>query len=179
MTVTSATRHLFLDLEGTIITPVHEGWLNTSFLNVPDIKSFIRAWKPQHLHVFSFAIYDAEDLATFSRSGVRAKIERVLQMEFDIVPTLDREIKNACCYELRLAPGVFTRRDVSDFWGKQLSFRLFTKSHFERATVPVEVALIDDMVTEETFSFPRQNLTGHVLHVHRLDDGLASLKAVG
>lgn len=162
-----AIRHLYLDLEDTVITPQLEGWLAVDVINIPQVKQFIQTWAPDYVHIFSFAIYHSEDLEGFNRS-LRARLERVLGVEFSSVPRLDFEIKEACCNETWIHESHVTRQEIIDFFGKQGSFRHFVKQKFQHTQVPIEVAFLDDMVFTEKFDWPTLGIKGLIQNVTEL-----------
>lgn len=49
--------HLFIDLEETVI----DNWFNKNFINIDKIKNMIDDLNPDHLHIFSAAIWDIND----------------------------------------------------------------------------------------------------------------------
>ena len=71
-------KHLFLDLEDTVITSVMTGWADTEIINRDKVKDFLAAFKPDFVHIFSFAIWHAEALASFEGS-VKPRLEKALR----------------------------------------------------------------------------------------------------
>lgn len=159
-------RHLFLDLEDTVITTVEDGWSTAQVINARAVRDFISKFDPHYVHVFSFAIYHAQDVAEFNRY-VRPYIEANLGIKIVNVPTLDDDIVSECCNSMNIHKSTVTRRDAIDFWGKQEAFRLYARSLFGKPLegVQTNIVLLDDMVTEETFSFPKIRLDGQILNI--------------
>lgn len=164
-------RHLFLDLEDTVITTVENGWATAQVINSRKVRDFILKFNPHYVHVFSFAIWNAEDVADFNRH-VRPYVESNLGIKFVNVPTLDVEILSECCKSMNINKSTVTRRDVIDFWGKQEAFRLYARSLFGKPLdgVQTDIVLLDDMVTEEKFCFPKIRLNGQILNISDIDN---------
>lgn len=160
-------RHLFIDLEDTIITPVMNGWFNTHLINVELIQKIIAEFEPDFLHVFSFAIWNQEERMRFDL-GTRPMIEARLGMKFNLVPTVDDSIIPACCAVMGIDPGAINFSDMSDFWGKHEAFRLFCRKQFANThehDVDTEVLLLDDAVMNEEFFWPDLRITGKISKV--------------
>lgn len=163
-------KHLFLDLEDTVITPVMNGWENTELINVQKIKAFMTEFQPDQLHVFSFAIWNVTERDRFNRH-TRPAIELSLNMKFGLVPTVDDDIIFACCRMMSIDPGSVDFSEMSNFWGKQGAFRLnmlFKHQQTYTHGIDTEVVLLDDAVVNETFSFPGLRLTGRILNIDQL-----------
>ncbi len=155
-------RHLWLDLEDTIITPVQNGWFNVQLINVQKIKAFIEEWKPNFMHVFSFAVWDEQQLLRFNM-GPRPRIEDALGMKFSAIPTVDGEIIPTACSLLGISPDAVSFQDASDFWGKHESFRLNMRHLYRNNTEEVEVAFFDDAVFNEEFYWPDIKVRGRII----------------
>jgi hypothetical protein len=82
------TRHLFLDLEDTIITPVMEGWFRTEMINIEKTRAIINQFKPDAVHIFSFAIHNSHELDLFNQ-GTKEMIEKTLGIKLHARPTTD------------------------------------------------------------------------------------------
>lgn len=162
-------RHLFLDLEDTVITPVVDGWFNTHPINAEKIKAFIAKFQPHFIHIFSFAIWNQEELKRFNL-GTRPMIEQALGVSLSHVPTVDDEILPACISVAKLHHACVTFSDMSDFWGKHEAFRLNMRHMFKSGQVKVEVALLDDMVYNEAFEWPDLKVKGHILNIDQLGE---------
>jgi hypothetical protein len=163
-------RHLWLDLEDTVVTPVVDGWFNTHLINLDKIERVMDEFKPDHLHVFSFAIWNQQELVRFNM-GTRPMIETRLGKRFSIVPTVDEDIIPACCSVMRIDPGSVVFSDMSDFWGKQEAFRLFCRKIFANTHahgITTEVMLLDDVVMNEEFHFPDLRLYGTIHNIDQL-----------
>lgn len=161
-----AKKLLFLDLEDTIITPVMNGWLNCHVINLEKIRAFMQEMQPDELHIFSFAVHTDWDAKLFS-SHLRPIIEERLGSPIKTVPTVE-DIKAAACSLKMLSVDYVLFSDMSEFWGKQEAFRLYVRHQFAGDPGGVEVALLDDAVEDEDFSFPRLNLSGVVRNIDLL-----------
>lgn len=163
-----AIRHLFLDLEDTVCTPILNGWQHSSLININihKIRKVIAEFQPHHLHIFSFAIYDAQDVAQFDLH-MRPQLEQALGLPVTSVGVLLTDIRQRCCESLSLAPSQVSFSDMVEFWGKQLSFRLFVRSLFSDAPPHTcnQVMLIDDAVLPEEFKFPDIALEGKIVNI--------------
>lgn len=162
-------KHLFLDLEDTVISPVvsshSTSWADTELINCDKVKNFIAQYQPDYLHVFSFAVWNPEDLASFNWS-VRPRLEKALGMEFSTVPLMDTDILEACCNRKWLKSEEVSRKQVIAFWGKQDAFRLYTQQKYGSPEGPMqEVVLIDDKVTSEEFLMPGLRLRGRLIEI--------------
>jgi hypothetical protein len=149
-----AGRHLFLDLEDTVITPVLGSWAFCDPINTSKIRGFIEAWAPTTLNVFE--------------KHVRPFLERDLGMPISLAPTED-EIISACCRQMKLHRERVDFSDMSAFWSKHQAFRLYVK---DLAGSGVEggptVALVDDAVDDERFEWPALRVSGLVADVASL-----------
>jgi hypothetical protein len=164
------SKHLFLDLEDTIITPVVDGWFNTHLINLEKIQAVMADFEPDEIHVFSFAVWNQQELVRFNM-GTRPMIETRLGKRFSIVPTVDDDIIPACCSIMHIDPGSIVFSDMSDFWGKQESFRLFCRKIFANThthDIDTEVILLDDAVMNEGFYFPDLRLRGSIHNIDQL-----------
>jgi hypothetical protein len=162
-----AVKHLFLDLEDTVITPVVDDWANTELINCEKVKSFIEQFQPNYVNIFSFAVWHAQDLAEFNWS-VRPRLEKALEVPLTSVPLLDTDILQACCNAKWISSKRVHRKDVINFWGKQEAFRLFTMNKYGRidsTQISHEVVLLDDQVHHEEFLLPKLGLRGRLLNI--------------
>jgi hypothetical protein len=163
-------KHLFLDLEDTVITAIETGWADTELMNIEKVKTFMAEFQPDFVHIFSFAIWHEEDLASFEWS-IRQRLEKALGVAIHSVPMLDTDILKACCNSKWIAHEVVTRREVIDFWGKQDGFRLFVRNKLAKHAsthIVTDVVLLDDMVEHEEFAFPAQGLRGRILNISEI-----------
>lgn len=159
-------KHLFLDLENTLVEPVTEGWANVSMLALAPIKRFIANFNPDHTHVFSFAVGDSMDVRQFELH-MRERLQSTLGIQFTRVLTVNQDILPACCRQKNLSANCVDFSDLVDFWGKPGAFKLFTQDMFQD-TQGATVALIDDVVEDEDFFVHRLNLQGLIREVQRL-----------
>lgn len=168
--MTAEARHLFLDLEDTVITPVMEGWFNTHMINVEKVKAFIAEWKPTSVHLFSFAIWDVAQRDRFNL-GTRPMLEKSLGITLSLVPTVDEDIIPICCKVMKLGPESVDFQEMSNFWGKQMTFKLCMQNMFSqthRHNIDTEVVLLDDVVFNEHFQWPDMRVAGRILNIDQL-----------
>lgn len=66
--------HLFLDLEETII----DNWESKNIINIDKIKNTIDYSNPDHLHIYSAAIWDSNDVTEFNNK-LRDNLEILLK----------------------------------------------------------------------------------------------------
>ena len=165
-------KHMFLDLEDTIITPVMNGWFNTDLINVQKIASIIEEWQPDHVHLFSFAIWNAKELQGFNE-GTLPLIEAALRVKIEWKPTVDDDIIPACCKVMALHRDTVDFSDASSFWGKHEAFRLFVRDKFSRHWANwgtnVEVMLLDDAVINERFEWPDLQVKGSIVNIDTVE----------
>lgn len=157
-------KHLFLDLEDTIITPVLNGWANIELMNVQEIRKIMGEVKPDQVSIFSFAIWNKVEAAQFD-AHVKNQIERVLGVQLQLVPVVDDDIIPACCREMKLHPSTVSFRDLCDFWGKQGAFKMYVRSMFKAGGV--DVTLVDDAVFNEEFSWPDIGISGRIINIEQ------------
>lgn len=158
------TKQLFLDLEDTLITPVINGWNQVDLVNIDKIKNFIQQWQPDSVNIFSFAIWNHHELHNFN-THLRGILEDVLGVRFGLVPTVDDDIMPACSRVKGIQILEFS--ELSAFFGKGGSFRLFIQDQVNRSATTLErdVVLIDDMVKNEQWSWPDIGVKGSLINV--------------
>lgn len=161
-------RHLFLDLEDTVVEPVTHGWESPKLINVDKVRTFIAQVNPSAVHIFSFAVATPDDVAQFEKH-IKPVLEADLGVAITHCPTLFGHIIPACCAIKHLAKDKVTLEDVCDFWGKQGTFKLYAQNMFKDSSVPVEVVLLDDAVVDEDFNFPSLGISGWVRNVDFLE----------
>lgn len=165
-------KHLWLDLEDTVVTPALNGWLNTQLLNVAKIRKFIAEFRPDHVHIFSFAIWNEVELKGFN-AGTRPMVEASLGVKLECIPTVDGEITPTCCRAKGIDPGSVDFSEMSAFWGKHDAFRLYIMDKFKNAhihDVDTEVVLLDDVVMNEVFEWPDLRIRGRVLNIDQMPE---------
>lgn len=165
-------RHLFLDLEDTVITPVVEGWEKTECINLPKLRRVIERWKPELVHLFSFAIWNQEELAKFRRS-TKPMIEDALKVRFATEWTVDDDILPSCARASSIALETLDFSEMSAFWGKQGAFKLCMQDRFKTLVnhgTPVHVMLLDDVVFDEEFDWPKKFIRGTILNIDELKE---------
>jgi hypothetical protein len=162
------SKHLFLDLEDTIISPVTNGWFSAHLINVEKIRNIITDFQPDQVHVFSFAIWNKRELSGFNEA-VRPMLEGELGVKLIRIPTVDDDIIPACCNIKKINPETVDFSEASAFWGKHESFRLFSLSTFRNAwpawAVETHVMLLDDAVFNEKFEWPDLHITGEIKNI--------------
>ena len=125
-------RHLFLDLEDTVITPVLEGWWNTECINVAKVKGIIEAWKPSFIHLFSFAVHNHTELDKF-KLGTLPMLEQCFGITLSTMWSVDEDIIRMCCAVTGLHRDTVDFQEMRNFWGKDGAFRLCMQHHFRSA----------------------------------------------
>ncbi len=157
-------RHLFLDLEDTIITPVVNGWADFELINVDKIRSVIEEFAPNSVNLFSFAVWDQHQLALFEQHTL-PHIERVLELKISHKPTVDDHIIPACCRQTGTHPSTVEFHDASAFWGKHQSFRLFVRDFFKNKQGDHHVLLLDDAVWDEDWEWHDVRVKGTIRNI--------------
>jgi len=165
-----AGRHLFLDLEDTLITPLQADWCSFDFINVEKVKLFMAGWRPDTVNLFSFAVHDQADVSGFNRH-VRPSLERDLGVSIKLVPTTDGDILPACCRQMKLHPKKVDFSEMSAFWSKHQGFRLFVKDLAGKGVDGgAVVALIDDAVVDERFEWKGLRVSGSIINIASIDE---------
>ena len=165
-------KHLWLDLEDTAITPVVHGWLNTRVMNVKKIKSFIAEFKPNAVHIFSFAIWNEFERNAFNL-GTRPTLEDALGVKFSTVPTVDDDIIPVATRMMNMGDGSVDFQEMSNFWGKHETFRLNMRHLFKNShahNTDIEVVLLDDAVFNEEFYWPDLRVRGRIINIDQMPE---------
>jgi hypothetical protein len=157
--------HVFLDLEDTVIHPVSTGWWNTAMLDVSEIKRWLKAHDPDTVNIFSFALWNQDELDKFNNSFTRNMLENELEVKLSLIPTVDREIIPACCDVLGLNKHTVSFQDAVAFWGKHEAFRLFTRFVFRNTEEELKVVLFDDWAINEHWNWPDLKISGQIIKV--------------
>jgi hypothetical protein len=161
-------KHLFLDLEDTIITPVLSGWWKTELINVGKIKNIIETFKPDQVNIFSFALHNDFEREGFN-AGTRPMIEDALGINFASIPVVENEIIRACCNAKWISPERVDFMDIRDFWGKHEAFRLWCQEMFKNSWtlwgIDTHVMLLDDDVINEKFEWPDLHIKGEIIDI--------------
>ncbi len=154
-------KHVYLDLEETVINNWHDGLIIYSCKKVSKWLDKNLSPKIDDLNIFSFAIYNDEDKETFHKI-----LEPMLTVEmgyfFDKVLTVD-EIKKIVernekfSYEDRL--------EFVQLNGKQWSFIKYCRAVHKNC----ECYLIDDMVENMTVKYDDIGLTIHLINVKLME----------
>lgn len=173
--MTEPRRHLFLDLEDTIIAPVMEGWFRTYLVNVNKVKAVIAEFQPHAIHLFSFAIHNKLELDLFNQ-GTRTMIEEALGRKLSACPTVDDDIIPVCAKVLGIHYERLDFQDLCDFLGKHEAFRLNMRNMWGKGSSPVELLFLDDAVYNESFEWPDLQVKGRILNIDSMKepDGSAS-----
>ena len=144
-------KELWLDLEDTIVTPVVNGWFNTEAINIDKVKRFISEFKPDLVHIFSFAIWDVAQREQFN-IATRPWLEEALGVKFSLVLTVDDDMIPICCKLMGLSHDLVDFQEMSNFWGKQGTFRLCMRHHatnLQKHNLQLHAVLLDDVVYNE------------------------------
>lgn len=161
-------KHLFLDLEDTVITPVWNGWQDTELINIQLVRDLIEFEKPDQVSIFSFAIHNQKERAEFVKH-VRGRLEAALEVVICNIPMVDEHIIPACARTMGIHPETVSFNDACEFWSKHQAFRLYVKDSFRlvRQTwrTATEVILLDDMVFNETWHWPDLRIAGKLIRV--------------
>lgn len=162
-------KHLFLDLEDTVITPVFNGWGSTELINQELVKDTVSEFKPDFVNIFSFALHNLKELSGFN-ANERVWLEKSLGVTFRLVPVMDKDIIPTCCKAMDLLhPSTVSFEDACAFWSKHQAFRLFCKQHFGNMhktwNEDTEVLLLDDIVMNETWEWPDLRIKGKIVKV--------------
>lgn len=167
-----SVRHLWLDLEDTVITPVLDGWFNTHMINVQKVKAFIAEFKPDYVHLFSFAIWNEFERNAFN-IGTRPMLEKSLGIQLGAIPTVDDDIIPVACRVMNISPETVNFQEMSNFWGKHETFRLNMRDKFKHVKehgVEVEVVLLDDAVINEEFHWPDLAIRGRIINIDTMPE---------
>ncbi|MCC5611454.1 hypothetical protein LC612_33110 [Nostoc sp. CHAB 5834] len=158
-------KHLFLDLEETVITSVFQSWADAELINQKKVRDFIGEYNPDAVHIFSFALRTELELSGFNFS-VRKKLEKSLGVTLQQTPIVNQDMKSAIGNALRLSTDRIDFLDISQLIGKQQAFRLYVQNRFKGSSSgsnpPVDVVLLDDSVFQESFSWPTLRITGRI-----------------
>lgn len=162
-------RHLFLDLEDTVIEPVLKGWHATEMINVAKVKAFIAEFKPHEVHLFSFAVWDNQQKAMFQQ-GTQPMLEAALGIRLHSIPTVDDDIIPAVCNVLGLPRSSMDFDDLSTFCGKHDAFRHCMRNLFKHSSSLKELVLLDDAVYNETSEWPDLQVKLRILNIDQMKE---------
>lgn len=151
-------KHLFLDLEDTIIKPITTSWFNTDIINKHKVVDFIEQHKFDTINIYSFAIWNQQELLKFNRD-LKTFLENELNLKFNQILTVDDDIIPICCQFMKINKNTVDFDDMSTFWSKDLSFQLFCRSQFANKEQKQEVFLLDDIVETCHIDFTNLNLS--------------------
>ena len=134
------------------------GWFNTQLINTDKIKRVIAEFKPERIHIFSFAIWNQQERERFNL-GTRPMIEQHFGIKLQLVLSVDDDIIPICCRQFGLSTGLVDFQEMSNFWGKQGAFRLCMRHHAEshqrhHPGRPLHALLLDDVVYDEVLQWP-------------------------
>jgi hypothetical protein len=140
--------HVFLDLEQTLI----KSWDECTIMNPAMIDMIARAKNSEHslfgsrtpiqFHIFSYAIFDANDLAKF-QSCMKEHIEKYYRFSITNV-VLKEDVLKAVMDQRKLS--ILDEFELTQLYGKRDGFIDFAKAHKIENTV-----LLDDMVENVTY----------------------------
>lgn len=141
---------LFLDLEGTII----RSWHDPEIINLEKIKGYIREFGVTKVCIFSYAIRNETDQATFEKQ-YRGFLEEKLGVTITQVPTVEH-IKQPC---LKFYPKAVPMYDFEfvNVWTKQRAF--IDNCTHRYITDNAVCVLLDDVVQNMTMVIEDKNLT--------------------
>jgi hypothetical protein len=165
-------RHLFLDLEDTVIEPIPDAqaWSRTRIINEEKIRRFIEEFQPAGVHIFSFAIWNEHERKNFNR-WLRLPLEIALKRELRLVLRVDEDIiPNAVSVRCPGMMGV-SFSEMSNYWGKEETFR-YNIRELARTIwkgIPIDAVLIDDCVVTEEWELPALQLKGRTINIEELE----------
>lgn len=150
------------------MTPVLNGWFNVQFMNIDKVRTVIKEFQPDVVHIFSFAIWDQQQLNGFN-TLLRERLEKALGVKFSVVPTVDDDILPKCCKVVGIQRDTVSFLEMSDFWGKHEAFRLFMRSTFAtmQPDIAADVMLLDDSVINESFTWPDLRISGRIFNIEK------------
>lgn len=161
-----------MNLEDTVITPVVEGWFKTELINVEKVKQVIASFRPNAVHLFSFAIWNEQQRDGFTR-GTRDMLEQALGIKLGLVLTVDTNIIPTCCRQMGIVPTTVDFQEMSNFWSKQGAFRLCMRHHAANhrrwhPNLPLHLLLLDDTVYNEYTVWPDLQATVEQWNIDQL-----------
>jgi hypothetical protein len=161
-------RHLFLDLEETIITAVVDGWHTAEIINLDKIQRIIEQFNPDAIHIFSFAIWNERELTLFD-IHVREMVEKAIGRKINQVFIVDNDVTPICCEVKKIQPSTVDFAELCAFWGKGEAFRLVMRHRFSKSLKDsdhrVDVLLVDDVVWDERWEWPDLKVRGQLLNI--------------
>lgn len=167
----TTVRHLWLDLEDTVITPVLDGWFNTHLINVDKVRFIMNEFKPDSVHLFSFAIWNEQQLLRFE-AGTKPMLENSLGVKLASTWTVDEDIIRMCCSVMNMSVETVDFQEMSNFWSKHEAFRLCMRHTFKNThahDIDTEVLLLDDFVINENFEWPDLRIKGRIINIDKLE----------
>jgi hypothetical protein len=152
-------KHVFFDLEGTVIDDID----NQNIVNdIPTIRKWLEGENVLSIGIFSFAIDNKEERDTFMRQFTRRTLESLLKVDIGRVVTTEDAMAAAVSRNRTVRfEGLW---EFKQLWGKERGFIDFAFQNFTNA----EVVLLDDMVTDQVVFFPRKSLTIRLVNVNTL-----------
>jgi hypothetical protein len=161
-------KHLFLDLEDTIISPVDGGWHTFRIINEEKIQNLISVLKPKHVHIFSFAIGNNIERDLFN-TICRPAVERAIGFSLEMVPTVDDDILPAAIRVRCMGMVGIDFVEMTNFWGKEETFKFFLRDLVKRKIVDgIDACLLDDCVIEERWEIPSLKIIGRTINALEL-----------
>lgn len=151
-------KHLYLDLEDTVITPVTAGWLTGEIItaHIATVRKLCQ-WADR-VSIFSFAVGSASDRDGFRE--IQKWLEDAIGCDIAHVPTCD-EIQAVIATHKKFAhgPGFFDFDDMCCFYGKEGAFDLWIKKRWLDGAYADgdQIMLLDDTI-EQTSERTMRNL---------------------
>ena len=150
------TKHLWLDLEETII----DSWSSGLLINPHKIRKWLDQNDIDDIHIWSFAIWDDKDKNEFVTSGMKESIECVLRRQILSSLSVIEMHKLVYQYEKVRYDGT---TDFMSLNGKHWSFIKYCMGHH----IGEHCILIDDCVPSWTLN---DNKTGTIVELINVRD---------
>lgn len=145
--VSPVNKHWFFDLEATVI----DSWTSALLVRTTQVRDFLRRHNVTAIHIFSFAVWNERDQATFERE-LKPVLERALEVQVLTCPCLE-DFRAATLDQTGLE---FSSDDYCQKWGKVRAFLDYVRQH----NYDGHAVLVDDLVpTVATV----ERLSGHVV----------------
>lgn len=143
-------KKLFLDLEGTLIDDIDN--CNIIARSLAKVKAFIKAWQPDEIETFSWAFWDASDLAKWNSIAAWLKKELEREVKFQSFDVREQRMAFLKSIIGHVKPG--EEFNFGTLANKERVFEWFIKGAFNEGVF----ALIDDTVTEKIILFNKGRL---------------------
>lgn len=148
---------IFLDLEETLI----DDWFNGLLLpeKCRKIRQFIQAISYSEIGIFSYAIYNDEDLKKF-QGTLKGPLETILEKKITQEVLTIEKIMNIVCKNCNIHSAKFTITDFFYFFNKQGGFLEFAKTFKD-----TNLWLIDDAVDNIKVNFQDINVNVNIINI--------------